>query len=114
MPVTDPPIDLTQERYRRFAQALDDLLEHQKGLMTHMIRGFRDVHERLDRVEEQMKSLERRMDRIDERLSALERSVRDLKADHTELLSQILNALDRGLKANLRLDQIEERLPPKA
>lgn len=93
---SEPTVDLTQERYNRFARALESLFEHQKSLATLVAGGQRDLGQRLLRVKE--------------RLTAVELALREFRTEQASQMNQILNAQQTALRTDMRLDELEHDL----
>lgn len=86
--------DLTLERVNRLTQAVADLME------SHAAQG-RNVTRMLTGMGEQL-------DRMEVRLGALTAEVRALASEQVLLGNRVENAFSRALRANIRLDEIED------
>jgi len=89
------PRNLTLERVNRLTQALADLME------SHAAQG-RTMTRLLTQMDERLAS-------IDATLTALAKDVRGLASEQTLLGNRIEDAFARALRANARLDELEDK-----
>jgi hypothetical protein len=91
------PRNLTLERVSRLSQAMADLTE------SHAAQG-RMITRLLTQMDERLVS-------IDTTLKALTKDVRGLASEQALLGNRVEEAFARALRANIRPDEIEDRLP---
>lgn len=91
--MTDPH-DITLERVKRLSEAMADLME------SHASQG-RLMMKQLTRMDE-------RLTGIEANLASLAKDVRELASEQALLGNRVENAFARALRANIRLDEIED------
>jgi len=90
--------DLTLERVRRLTEAVADLTESHAAQGKAMLKLLNSMDDRL-----------RAMDaKLDSKLSAIEKSLHELASEQILLGNRVENAFARALRANIRLDDIED------
>lgn len=92
------PRNLTLERVNRLTQAVADLTE------SHAAQG-RVLTRLLQQMDERLAS-------IDTQLAALAKDVRALTSEQVLLGNRIEEAFARSLRANIRLDELEDKQTP--
>ncbi|MBV8097136.1 MAG: hypothetical protein JO110_28605 [Acetobacteraceae bacterium] len=86
--------DLMLERVNRLSQAVADLMENQTAQARAIQRMLSQTNERLDA--------------IDMKLRALVQEVHKLASEQALLGNRVEDAFARGLRANVRLDEMED------
>lgn len=97
--MTTEPRNLTLERVNRLTQAVADLME------SHAAQG-QAILRILDAHGDQLA-------RIEAHLGVLTKEVRALTSEQALLGNRVENAFSRALRANIRLDDMEDALPPR-
>jgi hypothetical protein len=97
--MSDKPRDLTLERVNRLTVALTDLGE------SHTAQGRQFLA--------MMQRMIQHLERIELLIGDLGKDVRNLAAEQALLGNRVENAFSRALRANIRLDEIEDAaIPP--
>jgi hypothetical protein len=89
------PRNLTLERVNRLSQAVADLTE------SHAAQG-RTILRLLTQLDQRLESM-------DTNLATLAKSVRELASEQALLGNRIEEAFARALRANVRLDELEDK-----
>lgn len=85
--MSDTPRNLTLERVNRLTDAVADLME------SHAAQGRAVLH---------------RLDKIEAHLGSLATDIRGLASEQALLGNRVENAFVKAMRANIRLDEIED------
>jgi outer membrane murein-binding lipoprotein Lpp len=99
--MSDQPRDLTFERIKRFTEAVADLME------SHTPQG-RNLARLLDLQGQQLGRIEVALNTLSSDVRGLATHVHDLASEQVLLGNRVENAFSKALRANIRLDDIEE------
>lgn len=102
------PRNLILERINRLTQTVADLSESHAAQGRTLTRLLLQMEERLTSMDQ---SLNQRLASLNTTLTALAKDVRELASEQVLLGNRIEEAFVRSARANIRLDEIEDRTP---
>lgn len=98
--MSDQPTSIMLERMNRLGSAMADLMEAHAQQSRGLLRA--------------MEALEQRLARVEDGQTRVERGLHALTTEQISLSMAIENAASRALRANIRLDDIEDRPPAQS
>jgi hypothetical protein len=105
--MSDKPRDLTLERVNRLTAAVADLTESHAQQGRMMIRILEELSERMGGFSAELTGI--RAELVD-----VKGLLRELASEQVLLGNRVENAFSKALRANIRLDEMEDATPPPA